>query len=53
MPDLGGMSLRQASETLAMTGMYCTTLRGGPRVTRQEPVPGAPIETGASCTVAY
>jgi cell division protein FtsI/penicillin-binding protein 2 len=53
MPDLGGMSLRQASETLAMAGMVCTTLRGGPRVTRQEPAPGASIQTGTPCTVIY
>jgi len=53
MPDLGGMSLRQASETLAAAGMICTTLRSGARVTRQEPDPGTPVRPGAPCAVIF
>ena len=53
MPDLGGMSLRQASETLAAAGIVCTTLRSGARVTRQEPDPGAQVRPGAPCAVMF
>ena len=55
MPDLSGMSLRQASETLAAAGLVCTTLRSGPRVTRQDPDPGAPVAPAGTgrCTVIF
>jgi cell division protein FtsI (penicillin-binding protein 3) len=53
MPDLTGMSLRQATETLAKLGLDCSSQRGGTRVTRQMPEPGAPIVAGTRCTVFY
>ena len=55
MPDLSGMSLRQASETLAAAGLACTTLRSGPRVTRQDPDPGAPVAPAGTgrCIVIF
>ncbi len=52
MPDLTGMSLRQASETLAARGLACRATGSGPRVTRQEPAPGGPLPpAGGRCTM--
>ena len=51
MPDLTGMSLRLAVETLAGMGLNCQSPRGGPRVTRQEPEPGTPIAPGDRCAL--
>ncbi len=53
MPDLSGMSLRQASERLASAGIVCRTVRSGPRVTRQEPEPGLPVAGDGRCTVIF
>jgi cell division protein FtsI (penicillin-binding protein 3) len=53
MPDLTGLSLRQATEALAGLGLSCSSQRGGPRVARQTPEPGAPIVPGTRCTVFY
>jgi beta-lactam-binding protein with PASTA domain len=53
MPDLTGMSLRQATEKLAGLGLSCSSQRGGPRVARQTPEPGAPVVPGTRCTVFY
>jgi cell division protein FtsI (penicillin-binding protein 3) len=53
MPDLTGMSLRQATEKLAGFGLSCSSQRGGPRVARQTPEPGAPVVPGTRCTVFY
>src|SRR5712675_3751375 len=53
MPDLTGMSLRQATEQLAGLGLSCGSQRGGPRVARQTPEPGAPVVRGTRCTVFY
>jgi cell division protein FtsI (penicillin-binding protein 3) len=51
MPDLTGMSLRQASEALAAAGLACRSAGSGPRVTRQEPAPGRPLPPGGRCTM--
>ena len=53
MPDLTGLSLRQATEALAGLGLSCSSQRGGPRVARQTPEPGAPVVPGTRCTVFY
>jgi cell division protein FtsI (penicillin-binding protein 3) len=53
MPDLTGLSLRQATDALAGLGLSCTNQRGGPRVARQTPEPGAPIVPGTRCTIFY
>ena len=53
MPDLTGMSLRQASEMLASLGITCRTMRSGSRVTGQEPNPGQIVRPGSLCAVAY
>jgi membrane peptidoglycan carboxypeptidase len=53
MPDLTGMSLRRATETLAALGLICRHEARGPRVVRQEPEPGASIDTAAPCRVIY
>jgi cell division protein FtsI (penicillin-binding protein 3) len=53
MPDLTGLSLRQASETLAAAGLVCRNRLSGSRVTGQEPPPGSPIGPGVPCTVTY
>jgi cell division protein FtsI/penicillin-binding protein 2 len=53
MPDLAGMSLRRATETLAAFGLTCRHETRGPRVVRQEPEAGAPIDTATPCRVIY
>jgi cell division protein FtsI/penicillin-binding protein 2 len=53
MPDLTDMSLRQASEALAASGIVCRTQRSGSRVTRQDPGPGDPLRPGGPCTVVF
>ena len=53
MPDLTGMTLRQATETLAGLGLNCSSQRRGPRVTGQDPGPGAPVRAGDRCAVVY
>ncbi len=53
MPNLSGMSLRRASETLAALGLNCTSQRAGPRVARQQPEPGVPVRPGDRCAVVY
>jgi cell division protein FtsI (penicillin-binding protein 3) len=51
MPDVTGMSLRQAIETLAGLGLNCAAERGGPRVSRQVPPPGTPVTGATRCAV--
>jgi cell division protein FtsI/penicillin-binding protein 2 len=53
MPDLTGLSLRRATETLATLGLACANEHAGPRVTRQQPGPGSPIGPGAVCTLVF
>ncbi len=53
MPDVGGMGLRAASETLVAAGLSCRTRGEGRRVTRQNPSPGARVARGGSCSVVY
>ncbi len=53
MPELTGLSLRQASESLASKGLVCRTDRKGPRVTRQDPDPGTWVTRGTPCVVIY
>ncbi len=53
MPDLIGLSLRQANETLASMGLVCRNDKRGARVTRQDPDPGTAIGPGSSCLVVY
>jgi cell division protein FtsI (penicillin-binding protein 3) len=51
MPDLTGLSLREATAALARVGMNCSNRPGGQRVTRQEPVAGIAVRPGARCSV--
>jgi len=51
MPDVTGLSLRQAIETLAGMGLNCAAERGGPRVSRQVPPPGTPVTGATRCAV--
>ena len=51
MPDVTGLSLRQAIETLAGLGLNCAAERGGPRVSRQVPPPGTPVTGTTRCAV--
>jgi cell division protein FtsI/penicillin-binding protein 2 len=53
MPDLSGMSLRRATETLAALGLVCRHDTGGPRVTRQTPEPGTAVGQASPCRVVY
>ncbi len=53
MPDLAGMSLRQASECLAARGLVCRNDVKGGRVTRQDPDPGTPVTPATPCVVIY
>ncbi|HZM69606.1 MAG TPA: penicillin-binding protein [Candidatus Cryosericum sp.] len=53
MPDLTGMTLRQATETLAAQGLNCSSQRRGPRVTEQQPGPGSPVRAGDRCALVY
>jgi cell division protein FtsI/penicillin-binding protein 2 len=53
MPDVTGMSLRRATETLAAAGLTCRHEARGPRALRQEPAPGTPIGPADSCRVIY
>jgi beta-lactam-binding protein with PASTA domain len=53
MPDLAGLSLRQANEALASVGLVCRNDKRGPRVTRQDPEPGEAVAPGSSCLVVY
>jgi beta-lactam-binding protein with PASTA domain len=51
MPDLTGLSLRQATDALARLGLNCSNQHLGQRVTRQEPVAGAPIGPDVRCAL--
>ncbi|MGH9330951.1 MAG: penicillin-binding protein [Vicinamibacterales bacterium] len=51
MPDLRGMSAREALRTLAQIGM-AARVSGDGFVVDQRPVPGAPLERGDTCTLA-
>jgi cell division protein FtsI (penicillin-binding protein 3) len=51
MPDVTGLSLRQAIETLAGLGLNCATERGGPRVSRQMPPPGTAVSAQTRCAL--
>ena len=51
MPDLTGMSLKQATEALGRLGLSCSNQVLGRRVSRQEPVPGLAIKPGARCSI--
>ncbi len=53
MPDVIGMGLRGASETIASAGLHCRLKGSGHRVTRQNPAPGVEVPREASCTVVY
>jgi membrane peptidoglycan carboxypeptidase len=53
MPDLTGLSLRDATAALASVGLNCSNQRGGQRVARQEPVAGIAVRPGARCSVIY
>ncbi|PYT10635.1 MAG: hypothetical protein DMF51_17910 [Acidobacteria bacterium] len=53
MPELVGLSIRQASETLAAAGIVCRSDKRGDKVTRQEPGPGTPVTMATPCAVIY
>ncbi|MBI1951674.1 MAG: PASTA domain-containing protein [Acidobacteria bacterium] len=53
MPDVVGLSLRQATEALAAAGLSCSHDRNGPNVIRQEPEPGAPVTPATPCAVIF
>jgi membrane peptidoglycan carboxypeptidase len=50
LPDLRGLSAREATQVLAQLGLT-PRLRGAGVVIDQEPAPGSPLERGASCTL--
>jgi cell division protein FtsI (penicillin-binding protein 3) len=49
-PDLIGMSAREAIRTLAQLGLGAR-IRGKGVVVKQTPVPGSPLERGVTCTL--
>lgn len=49
-PDLRGMSLREAVAQLALHG-YRTEVRGSGRVVRQSPAPGTRLAAGSLCSI--
>jgi cell division protein FtsI (penicillin-binding protein 3) len=53
MPDLIGMGLRDASETIAAAGLRCRLKGSGRRVTDQSPPPGTGMSQESGCTVVY
>jgi len=53
MPDVVGLSLRQASEKLAAAGLSCSHDLNGPKVIRQEPDPGSPVTPATPCAVVF
>jgi PASTA domain-containing protein len=53
MPDLAGLSLRQANEALASRGLVCRNDKRGSKVTRQDPEPGEAVAPGSSGLVIY
>ena len=53
MPDVVGLSLRQATEALASAGLSCRHDRNGQSVTRQDPGAGTPVTPGMPCMVSY
>jgi len=53
MPDVVGLSLRQATEALASAGLSCRHDRNGQSVTRQDPGAGAPVTPGMPCMVGF
>jgi cell division protein FtsI (penicillin-binding protein 3) len=53
MPDVVGLSLRQATEALASAGLSCRHDRNGPSAVRQDPEPGSPVTPATPCTVSY
>jgi cell division protein FtsI (penicillin-binding protein 3) len=53
MPDLTGLTLRQATERLAALGLNCSSQRRGPRVKAQDPGPGSPVRGGDRCAISY
>jgi len=50
MPDLRGRSAREAALAAARRGLV-VELRGSGNVVAQEPLPGAPVEIGATCVL--
>jgi cell division protein FtsI (penicillin-binding protein 3) len=53
MPDIVGLSLRQATEALAAAGLSCLHDRNGPSVVRQDPEPGTQVTPATPCAVTY
>jgi membrane peptidoglycan carboxypeptidase len=49
-PDLRGMSMRDATSQLARVGLHAS-VSGDGFVVSQDPLPGAPIETGSVCEI--
>ena len=53
MPDVVGLSLRQATEALASAGLSCRHDRNGSSVVRQDPEAGSPVTPQTPCTVSF
>ncbi|MEW6387618.1 MAG: penicillin-binding protein [Thermodesulfobacteriota bacterium] len=52
MPDLRGLTIRQALDLLHRSGLHCR-FEGTGRAVSQEPSPGTPISPGSSCEVKF
>ena len=51
MPDLTGLSLKQATQALGRLGLNCSSRINGQHVSRQEPVAGIAIRPGTRCSM--
>ncbi|MEN6413703.1 MAG: stage V sporulation protein D [Veillonellales bacterium] len=52
-PDCHGLSLRQAAELLAQIGLSIQPVGSGDKVSRQNPLPGNKVVSGASITLFF
>ena len=52
MPDLSGLTIRQALDLLHRSGLHCL-FEGSGRAVSQDPAPGTSITPGATCSVKF
>jgi beta-lactam-binding protein with PASTA domain len=52
MPDLSGLTIRQALDVLHRSGLYCH-FEGSGLAVGQEPPPGTTITPGGTCSVTF